>query len=339
VAVTKTTPMVNVTRGQLVPYEINVRSGIGVNLPDVVVVDRLPPGFRYIEGSARLNGAPAEPEIVDGRELMWSGLEVTSDGRQTIALLLAVGSGVGEGEFVNRAQAFHQLTGSALSEEATARVRLVPDPALDCTDVIGKVFDDANRNGVQDRGEQGIGGVRVVTARGLAATTDRHGRFHVTCAITPHEGRGSNFVLKLDDRTLPSGYRASTENLQVRRATRGKAIEFNFGASIHRVVGLDVADPVFEPGSIEMRDLWKPRIELLIEELRRAPAVLRVSYLADLEDRQLVERRVDALKQEILRAWNAAEDCCTYTLEIEPEVFWRRGAPPDEPRRTRRGGR
>src|SRR5690606_3162067 len=110
---------------------------------------------------------------------------------------------------------------------------------------------------------------------------DQHGRFHITCAITPREGRGSNFVLKLDDRTLPTGYRGSTDATQVRRATRGKALEFNFGASIHRVVGLDLADAVFEPDSTEVRDLWKPRIDLLIEELRRAPAVLRLSYLAD----------------------------------------------------------
>ena len=137
-------------------------------------------------------------------------------------MLLAVGAGVGEGEFVNRAQAMSALTGGAVSAEATATVRIVPDPALDCTDVIGKVFDDANRNGLQDDGEPGIPGVRLATARGLLATTDQFGRFHITCAITPHEGRGSNFVLKLDDRTLPSGFRGSTSRCKcsARRAAK-----------------------------------------------------------------------------------------------------------------------
>jgi uncharacterized repeat protein (TIGR01451 family)/fimbrial isopeptide formation D2 family protein len=334
VTITKTTPVVYVARGQLVPYTITVANGIGVNLADVAVVDRLPPGFRYVEGSARLDGVPAEP-AVDGRELVWTGLEVTADGRHTLMLLLGVGSGVGEGEFVNRAQAMHALTGNPLSGEASATVRIVPDPTLDCTDVIGKVFDDVNRNGMQDRGEGGIPGVRLVTARGLVATTDPYGRFHVTCAITPREGRGSNFVLKLDDRTLPSGYRRSTELLQVRRATRGKTLEFNFGASIHRVVGLDLADPVFEPGTIEMRDIWRPRIDLLLKELRDAPAVLRLSYLADLEDPRLVDERLDAVAQLIVDAWNADEACCLYELVVEPEVFWRRGAPADEPERRR----
>lgn len=338
VTVTKTTPLLYVSRGQLVPYVITVTNGIGVNLPDVAIVDRLPPGFRYIEGSARLNGVPTEPEVV-GRELVFSGLTVTPDGRHTIQLLMGVGSGVGEGEFVNRAQAMHVLTGNALSGEATATVRIVPDPLFDCTDVLGKVFDDANRNGLQDDGERGIPGVRIATARGLVATTDQHGRFHITCAITPREGRGSNFVVKLDDRTLPTGFRPSTETVQVKRATRGKAIEFNFGASIHRVIGLDLADPVFEPGTADLREIWRPRIDLLVAELGEAPAVLRLSYLADLEDPRLVDRRLAAVRKAVLDAWTASSDCCAYSLEIETEVFWRRGSPPDGAERRVREGR
>jgi hypothetical protein len=148
----------------------------------------------------------------------------------------------------------------------------------------------------------------------------------VTCAATPAEGRGSNFVAKLDDRTLPSGYRPSTSPLQVQRATRGKALKINFGASIHRVVGLDLADAAFEPGTTELRAQWQPRLGLLAEELRKAPAVLRLSYLADVEDADLVTRRVETLRKRIAEDWQAL-DCC-YRLTIEHEVFWRLGAPP-----------
>ena len=337
--ITKTTPLVHVSRGQLVPYIITVTNGIDVTLPEVTIVDRFPAGFRYVEGSARLDGVPREPTLA-GRELSWSGLTVTPDNRHELKLLLAVGSGVGEGEFVNRAQAMSGLTGGPASTEAQARVRIVPDPALDCTDVIGKVFDDENRNGLQDEGERGIPGVRLATARGLLATTDQYGRYHITCAMTPHEGRGSNFVVKLDDRTLPSGYRGSTQALQVQRATRGKMLEFNFGASIHRVIGLDLADAVFEPNSIEIRELWQPRLTLLLEELRAAPAVLRLSYLADLEDPQLVDARLKTLRRYIESQWvtGAGETGPSYELAIEPEVFWRRDEPTGA-RERRRGNR
>ena len=333
VAVTKTTPLLNINRGQLVPYVITVSNSYGADLRDVNIVDRFPAGFRYVEGSASVDGVKNEPAIV-GRELIWSDLLLATDERHTIKLLLAAGAGITDGEFVNRALAVSALTGTVMSAEATATVRLVPDPTFDCTDVTGKVFDDFNRNGYQDTEEAGLAGVRLVTAGGLAATTDKHGRYHITCAIVPHDSRGSNFVLKLDDRTLPSGYRASTRPVQVQRATRGKALRMNFGASIHRVVGLDIADAVFEPGTIELREQWQPRIELLLEQLQKAPAVLRLSYLADVEDEALVDRRLQKLKDDIEAAWRDL-NCC-YELVVEPEVFWRLGGPSDNSKATNR---
>ena len=325
IGITKTTPLINVSRGQLVPYDITFTNQFGAELVDMNIVDRFPAGFHYVEGSAQVDGVPVEPTVA-GLELTWAGLDLSTGGHHTIRLLLAVGGGVSEGEFVNRAWAVDPLTGALLSGEARATVRVIPDPTFDCTDVLGKVFDDANRNGMQDPEERGLQGVRLVTARGLNVTTDAYGRFHITCAITPHERRGSNFVLKLDDRTLPSGFRMTNRQTQVQRATRGKALRFSFAATIHRVVGLDMADAVFEPGTSVMRAQWRPRLSLLLEELRKSPAILRLSYLADVEDPQLVETRLDAVQKEIQEAWEALE--WSYDLTIEPQVFWHRGGPP-----------
>ena len=186
-------------------------------------------------------------------------------------LMLAIGAGVSEGGFTNRALAVNAFTGGVMSEEATATVRIVPDPTFDCTDVTGKVFDDANLNGFQDGDETGIPGARVVSARGLAATTDQHGRYHITCAIVPNEFRGSNFVMKLDDRTLPSGFRPTTRPVQVQRATRGKALRVNFGASIHRVIGLDqveMCDPLLFGQNLR-RDVAPPRAQIRDAPLQR----------------------------------------------------------------------
>ena len=324
-SITKTTPLFNVTRGQLVPYTITISVVLGASAQGVEVVDRYPAGFRYVKGSARLNGVPTEPTVTAG-QLAWNGLNFDSDEHPTITLLLAVGAGVGEGEFVNRAQVIQTATGQPMSGEATATVRVVPDQTFDCTDVFGKVFDDVNRNGRQDEGEKGLPGVRVVTAQGLAAITDQYGRFHITCAIVPNEIRGSNFVLKLDDRSLPSGFRLSTDQLQIKHATAGKALKFDFGASIYRVVAIDLSDAVFEPGKTEIREQWKPRLDVLLGELRKVPSMLRLSYVADTEDAGLVERRMEAVKRQLTEAWDSEKD--RYVLTIEPEVFWRRGAPP-----------
>jgi len=326
ISISKISALLNVTRSQLVPYVITLSNTLAAPLQDLDVIDYYPAGFKYIQGSARINGVPTDP-VMNGLQLTWADLAVNSGATSTIKMLLVVGSGVGEGEYINRANVINNLTGGAASGEASATVRVVPDPTFDCSDVIGKVFDDKNLDGYQDEGEPGLTDVRVATATGLLVTTDEHGRFHITCAAVPNQDRGSNFILKLDDRTLPSGYRLTTENPRVQRATRGKMLKYNFGAAIHRVVRLDMADGVFETDSDEVRPQWKSRLSLLLEKLREAPSVLRLSYLADIEDPDLVEDRLAAVKDEISERWSDL-DCC-YRLMIETEVLWRRGAPPD----------
>jgi uncharacterized repeat protein (TIGR01451 family) len=324
VAISKTSALINVTKGQLVPYTITVSNVFNAPLFDLTILDHFPAGFKYVAGSARLDGTPLEP-LSNGRELAWDNLALQFNETRTLQLLLVVGAGVSEGEYVNRALVLNSATGGSVSGEATATVRVIPDPTFDCTDVIGKVFDDRNLNGQQDPAEEGLPGVGVVTARGLIASTDEHGRFHITCAVVPDEQRGSNFILKLDQRTLPTGYRLTTENPRVQRATRGKMMKFNFGATIHRVVGLDVADGVFEPDTTQLRMPWTPRITQLVEELKKGPALLRLSYLADVEGEGLVRERLKALKNDIAQAWERSAG--GYRLTIETEVFWRRGGP------------
>jgi len=337
ISISKVSSMVNVTRSQLVPYTITLTNNLSAPLYDLDVVDFFPAGFKYIAGSGRIqsNQGPwvkTEP-VLDANNpsnltLTWVNIgRLNSNESFTIKLLLVVGSGVGEGEYINRAQVLNNLTGGAASGLASATVRVVPDPTFDCSDVIGKVFDDKNLNAYQDEGEAGIPGARLFTTKGLEIIADAHGRFHLTCAIVPNPDRGSNFIMKLDERSLPSGYRLTTENPRVVRATRGKMIKFNFGAAIHRVVRLDMADQVFEPGTSKMRPQWLPRLDILISELAKDPSMLRLSYLAENETQDEVDDRLDAVKEEIEKRWEDL-DCC-YQLTIETEVFWRKGGPVD----------
>jgi uncharacterized repeat protein (TIGR01451 family) len=324
VAITKTASMTNVTRSSMVPYTITVSNIFGAPLQNLSIVDTFPAGFKYVQGSALLDGETVEP-LINGQSLLWNELELSVNQVRELRLLLVVSSGVSEGEYVNRAQVFNTLLGTAVSGVATATVRVVPDPDFDCTDVIGKVFDDRNLNGQQDSGEEGMSGVRVVTARGLIATTDEYGRYHITCAVVPNEDRGSNFIMKLDDRSLPSGYRVVTENPRVQRATRGKMMRFNFGATLHRVVAIDTADGAFEPDTTQLRLQWQAKIDQLLLLLQEAPSILRLSYLADVEDEKMVLNRLKVLKSEISDRWNQVDN--SYSLTIETEVFWRRGSP------------
>ncbi|WP_455375944.1 OmpA family protein [Kaarinaea lacus] len=323
VNISKTTPLVNVTRGELVPYKITFSNTLPVPLDNLTLYDVFPPGFKYVQGSARFDGVATEPTI-NNQQLSWPIASLGSGQTHTVELLLIVGAGVKEGEYVNRAFLYSNVLLRNASAVANATVRVVPDPMFDCSDVIGKVYDDRNLNNVQDEGEPGIGGVRLATARGLLVTTDKNGRFHVTCAAVPNEDRGSNFILKLDERTLPTGYRVTTENPRVQRLTAGKMGKYNFAATVHHVVSLSVADGAFKSGTAEIRPQWKPRLGLLIEELRKKPSVLRITYLADVESAGLVNDRIATLREHIKNFWKEVSET---DLEIEKEIFWRHGGP------------
>ena len=324
IAISKTAALVNVTRSQLVPYTITMTNRLNAPISDLNLVDSYPAGFKYVQGSARYDAVALEPQV-NGLTLTWPDLLINTSESHTIKLLLVVGAGVGEGEYINRAQAFNNRTNTPSSGEASATVRVVPDPTFDCSDIIGKVFNDTNMNGYADEGEAGIAGARVNTAQGLQATTDEYGRYHFTCAVVPNPDRGSNFIVKLDERSLPTGYRITSENPRTQRATRGKMLKYNFGAAIHHVVRLDIMDAVFKPGTTDIRLQWQPRLDILITELAKEQSVLRLSYLGENEDASLVNERLQAMKDIISQRWEKL-NCC-YKLMIETEVFWRKGGP------------
>lgn len=191
--------------------------------------------------------------------------------------------------------------------------------AFECGDVIGKVFEDNNRNGVQDDGEPGLPGVRLATARGLLTVTDPHGRYHVTCAQLPQRSIGSTFLLKVDQRSLPTGHRITTENPRSIRLSRGKVSRINFGASKARVVRLNLADAAFERGGIDLNPKWDAGINQLLAVLNQDASVLRVIYEKGAEDKALAKARMKAVAGLVEQRWQKHDR--KYALEIERRMI------------------
>ncbi len=228
----KTTPKRSVTTGDVVPYEITVRNNEGFARSDVSVVDILPPGMKYVAGSARIDGAPAEPQLENsGRRLSWHRQTIPAYSSMTYSLTLVVGAGVTTGERVNTAIALRGSDGTEISNRATASVQIASNSVFDCSELIGKVFSDYNRDGYQNPGEQGLSGVTLATVNGQLITTDDYGRFHIPCVTTPDIRIGSNFVLKIDPASLPYGWTVTNGNPKTVRLTRGKVSQLNFGAA------------------------------------------------------------------------------------------------------------
>jgi large repetitive protein len=226
--VTKTSIKRTASIGDLVPYTVAVRNTESVQRAGVAVVDILPPGFKYVPGSATLNGVLAEP-MVNDRELLWPTQIVPANGTNIYKLTTVVGAGVTGGDRINNGLARNGNAGPEISNRGQAVISIVASTIFDCAEIIGKVYDDLNGNGYQDQGEPGIANARLATVNGQLVTTDEFGRYHITCAAVPDARIGSNFVLKVDTRSLAAGYVPTTDNPQSVRLTRGKVSELNFG--------------------------------------------------------------------------------------------------------------
>src|SRR5690606_28303312 len=110
----------------------------------------------------------------------------------------------------------------AVTPVARAGVLVTPGVFSPRAHVVGKVFLDVDGDGRQSAGEPGIGGVRIVTGRGHVVTTDEEGMYHLA-GLPP--GR---HVLRLDERTLPSGLRAGGGTVRLLDAPLGGLYTVNF---------------------------------------------------------------------------------------------------------------
>ena len=294
----------------------------------VTLVEKIPAGFKYRPGSATIDGVTREPTVA-GNQLSWAGISIAPKKSLVLKLVLVPGAGLLSGEYVNEAWVIDSLTGVITSNVGSAKFRVVPDATFDCTDIIGKVFDDVNRNGYPDDGERGIANVRLVTVNGQIITTDSEGRYHIACADIPHAYRGSNYVLKLDVRSLPTGYRPTTENPQSSRLTSGKMAKMNFGAAITRVVRIDVMEAAFQTDSPTLQDKWVRSLQELVQSLAEQQSVLRIAYKRGAqEDKSLATQRVQAIESLVLRVWK--DQGGKGQLPIESEIYFDQEQPPQQ---------
>ncbi|WP_172976594.1 DUF11 domain-containing protein [Roseivivax sp. THAF40] len=348
VIATKTADRRTAVFGETINYTLTFRNDTQNDYIDARIVDDLPPGIIYTPGSARVNGAAQEPVVAGGR-LTWT-TDLLAGATIPVTFSARVAQTGNFGERVNETWIEHN-SGRILSNIARASVSIEPEHVFDCADIIGKVFHDRNGNGYQDGpgtlpepiyrddvlpgGKTGKGGkmsseplrpdtsepgmplARVVTPDGTIITTDEYGRFSVPCAALPRD-IGSNFQLKLDPRSLPTGFRVTTENPRNVRVTAGKMTRLNFGVQLGKLVRIDLTHQAFQPGQSEALPALDQAIDGLVGQIARQRSYLRLSYtLRPGEDAAEARTRLRELEKNIRRAWRGRG---TYRLEIERHV-------------------
>ena len=310
---TKTADRDSAVFGETINFTLGFTNSGPTNIAALEVIDRLPSGLIYTPGSGVVDGKAVEPDM-DGLRLSWDNVALPPGKTVQVSFAARVIANGTYGELVNRTW-IQDRNGRILSNIATAKVRIEPEHVFDCSDIIGKVFDDQNRNGYQDQGEPGLPGVRVVTIRGERITTDEYGRYHIPCAELP-PNIGTNFTLKLDPRTLPTGYRVTTENPRVMRVTAGKIAKLNFGAALSKVVDIDLTATAFESGTPPNAALGTA-LDGLIDQIATVPYVVRLSYLHDGSAPDLARARVKLVEKMIRERWRGKG---RYKLIIERTV-------------------
>ena len=95
--------------------------------------------------------------------------------------------------------------------------------------------------------------------------------------------------------------------------------EANFGATIDRVVRVDLNRCAFIGGSTRLTENSRRGFSALIAKLKEGKSTLRISYRAHEEDPKLTEARSKAMTQLVERAW--ARVGTGYALDVEVETI------------------
>jgi len=194
-----------VSVGSSLVYSITLENISSITQKDMGITDKLPPGFRYVDGSARYDGAVITPVKIGGSGLHFNVGDIQQGASHLLQYQLAVGSGVNFGTYTNTAMAVatmateHRNDDIPLSAKAKASVKVVPSALFDLATVIGKVYHDRNGDGQQTRGEEPIPNARLLTSAGQRIQVDQDGQYHLPNVIP---GR---MVIRLDETSLPVG--------------------------------------------------------------------------------------------------------------------------------------
>jgi uncharacterized repeat protein (TIGR01451 family) len=239
--VTKTADRSDGLVGGLVGYAIVMRNQTPEDVVQVRIQDQLPPDFKYVRGTATLDGAKI-PDPQGDRVLEFAvgtvpafvdrNGNVIADpgepGARVLRYQLVIGAGATPGEYRNLAVAKDVCEACPVSNADEAMVRVRTDELFTLGTILGKVFEDQDGDGRQGRNEPGVPGAMIGLDDGSYALTDAQGRYHFP-AIEPGDR-----LTKINLASLPGPASATTEEARIVRVTPGLLAKANFGVRIDR---------------------------------------------------------------------------------------------------------
>ena len=212
IVINDTSPTLQVTKegdvktaelGDYVNYTINIKNDGKSTAYDVELKDAMPRGFDYVSGSLRVDNAKTDDFTVEGKYQTLGLGDLAVNESKTVTYRVLIGSSALGGDGINRAiaQGRDSETGGSVLTSIEAQWPIEVNRGVMNTDgiIIGKVYHDINRDGIQQKedGELGVAGVRIYMEDGNFIVTDPEGKYNF------YGISAKTHVLKVDRTTIP----------------------------------------------------------------------------------------------------------------------------------------
>ncbi|WP_201596419.1 DUF11 domain-containing protein [Psychrobacter fulvigenes] len=190
--------------GDYVNYTINIKNDGETTAYDVDLKDAMPRGFDYVPGTMRIDSAKTDDFKAVGKYQVLGLGNLTPGTSKKVTYRVLIGSSALGGDGINRAIAQgsdFDTTGGTIITSREAQWPIEVNRGVMNTDgiIIGKVYHDINRDGIQQKedGELGVAGVRIYMEDGNFVVTDPEGKYNL------YGISAKTHVLKVDRTTLP----------------------------------------------------------------------------------------------------------------------------------------
>lgn len=188
IQITKTGDRASAEPGDTIIYRLAVKNLSEVSVNNLTITDTLPQGLVFRNGSAKaqIGETPvAVNATANGANITFQLPNVNLPTGQTVTIAYAVtltpdavrGSGVNSASVSAK-----RVDNQTIVKDGPAifRIRIRPGIVSDCGTIIGRVFEDKNFDGEQQKGEPGIPNAVIFMDDGNRITTDVNGLFSLS---------------------------------------------------------------------------------------------------------------------------------------------------------------
>ena len=239
VSITKSADRSAAQPGDLVVYRLTVQNFAKAEIDSVIALDTLPIGFDFVSDSvsAQIGDAPIEVSTeISGRTVSFSIQEaIAADQTINITYATRLTPDALRGSGRNSAIITARRTDSGYRiQDGPSSHQITLDPGIlsDCGTLIGRVFEDKNFDGEQQRGEAGIPNAVIFLDDGNRVVTDADGLFSVQ-KMLPGQRVGTLDLASLPGYTLAPNLYFNERNSHSRlvNLAPGGLVRMNFGVT------------------------------------------------------------------------------------------------------------